>query len=112
MPAGLPTNSARSTNQVTPLVAYTATARGYFASGTQKRADFDNPVSRARLTRATSLASELRVTPNQVALAWLMNQPFPVVPITGTHSVTHLREALAAADVVLTPQQVRWLNNG
>lgn len=95
-----------------PLVAYTATARGYFASGTQKRADFDNSVSRARLTRAIGLASELNVTPNQVALAWLMNQPFPVVPITGTHSVAHLREALAAADIMLTPEQVRWLRDG
>jgi len=95
-----------------PLVAYTATASGYFAPGAEKRADFDNPVSRERLKRAEQLAKELGVTANQVALAWLINQSFPVFPITGTHNTRHLRENLAAADVILTPEQVRWLARG
>ncbi|MFO7957032.1 MAG: aldo/keto reductase [Candidatus Brocadiia bacterium] len=95
-----------------PLVAYTATARGYFAPDTEKRADFDNPVSRGRLERAEQLAEKLGVTANQVALAWLMNQSFPAIPITGTHNAQHLRENMAAADIDLTPEQVRWLANG
>jgi aryl-alcohol dehydrogenase-like predicted oxidoreductase len=94
------------------LAAYTATARGYFAPGTEKREDFDNPLSRERRRRAEQLAEEMGLTANQVALAWLMNQSFPVFPITGTQSVQHLRENLGAAHVELSPEQVAWLAGG
>jgi aryl-alcohol dehydrogenase-like predicted oxidoreductase len=95
-----------------PLFAYTSTASGYFAPGARKRPAFDNDLSRARLKRAKELASELGATPNQVALAWLLNQPFPAVPITGTSDVDHLSEALAAVEIRLTPDQVTWLRDG
>ena len=35
-----------------------------------------------------------------------------VVPMTGTTSVEHLRDALGAAAVALTGEQVRWLRDG
>jgi aryl-alcohol dehydrogenase-like predicted oxidoreductase len=95
-----------------PAMAFTATARGYFAPGTEKRPDFDNPTSQARLARARSLASELGATANQVALAWLTSHDFPVFPITGTGKVEHLREAAAATDLTLTRAQVAWLATG
>jgi aryl-alcohol dehydrogenase-like predicted oxidoreductase len=95
-----------------PIFAYTSTASGYFAPGTRKRADFDNPTSRGRRKRAEELASELGVTANQVALAWLLNQPFPVVPITGTSNLEHLAEAVAAVEIELTPDQLSWLRDG
>jgi aryl-alcohol dehydrogenase-like predicted oxidoreductase len=95
-----------------PLFAYTSTASGYFAPGTRKRADFDNATSKARRKRAEKLASDLGVTANQIALAWLLNQPFPVVPITGTSNAEHLAEAMAAVEIRLTAEQVARLRDG
>jgi len=47
-----------------------------------------------------------------VALAYLMCQSFPVIPILGTLKVPHLEEDLAADQVRLTPEQVCWLREG
>ena len=91
-------------------MAYSPTACGYFASADPPaRRAFDNPVSRERHRRARHLAAELGATPNQIALAWLMSHPFPVVPILGTTKREHLADALAAASVPLSPEQARWL---
>ncbi|HEY8588619.1 MAG TPA: aldo/keto reductase [Naasia sp.] len=52
------------------------------------------------------VASEVGATPAQVALAWLLAQGEDVVPIPGTKRVSRLEENAAAADVVLTVEQV------
>lgn len=67
-----------------PLVAYSSTARGFFASAGKRREGYDTAANRARLSRAQELAAELKCTANQVAIAWLRGQAFPVVAITGT----------------------------
>ncbi len=41
------------------------------------------------------------VTLGQLALAWLMQQPGPVIPLVGTANPDHIAEATAAVDVVL-----------
>ena len=93
-----------------PVVPYTSTAAGYFASGGEKaRGVYDNEVTRTRLTRTKELAGELNATPGQIALAWLLNQPFPVVPIIGARDPEHLREDLGAANVRLSPEQLARL---
>jgi aryl-alcohol dehydrogenase-like predicted oxidoreductase len=95
------------------VMAYSSTACGYFATGGQSAAkSFDNPTSRARLARAQELALLCGCSVNQVALAWLMHQDFPVVPIIGTTKMEHLEDALGAAEIKLTPEQVRWLREG
>lgn len=96
-----------------PVMPYTPNAQGYFATAGQRgRERFDNPVSRQRLARARQLADELGRTPGQIALAYLMNHPFPVIPILGTGKPDHLAEAVAAAEIHLTAEQVRWLRDG
>ena len=93
-----------------PVIPYTSTAAGYFASGGERaKGAYDNPVTRTRLTEAQKLALELNATPGQIALAWLLHQPFPVVPILGTHHPEHLREDLGAANVRLSSGQVAAL---
>ena len=93
-----------------PAFCYSPTARGYFATaGGKAAAAFDHPESRARLARAQELAVKKAATPNQIALAWLRAQKFPVVPILGPSSEDHLLNALGAADVHLTPDETRWL---
>jgi aryl-alcohol dehydrogenase-like predicted oxidoreductase len=42
------------------------------------------------------------VTPGQLALAWVLHQGDDVVPIPGTKRVRYLEENVAAADVVLS----------
>jgi aryl-alcohol dehydrogenase-like predicted oxidoreductase len=49
----------------------------------------------------SGVAGDLGATPMQVALAWLLQRAPNVLLIPGTSSVAHLRENLAAAELVL-----------
>jgi len=49
----------------------------------------------------SAVAHGLGVTPMQVAIAWLLQRSPNILLIPGTSSVTHLRENLAAAELVL-----------
>jgi aryl-alcohol dehydrogenase-like predicted oxidoreductase len=57
--------------------------------------------NRDRYAPLRDLASELAITPAQLALAWLLHQGEDIVPIPGTRTPAHVDENLAAADVVL-----------
>ncbi|HEV3379366.1 MAG TPA: aldo/keto reductase, partial [Trebonia sp.] len=54
--------------------------------------------------------ARLGVSPQQVALAWLLQRSPSMVLIPGTSSVAHLRENIAAADLVLPDDAVTELN--
>jgi len=54
-------------------------------------------------TTLSTVAERLGATPMQVALAWLLHRSPNILLIPGTSSVAHLRENLAAANLVLTP---------
>jgi len=56
------------------------------------------------------IAAAHDATPAQVALAWLLAVSPVMLPIPGTGSVAHLEENLAAADLTLTPDEVRELS--
>lgn len=86
-----------------PVIPYSPTAQGYFASNGTKGQSYALPVNAVRLRKVNALAEQRGVSPNQVALAWLMNQPFPVVPILGTSDPEHLLDALGAEDIRLDP---------
>ena len=93
-----------------PVMAWTATAFGYFGDSTSKNAaTYDNPVSQARRERARRLGQELGGTANQIALAYLGAHDFPVFPILGTMHPEHLADALGADSLSLTPAQRDWL---
>lgn len=55
----------------------------------------------------TRIATEKGATPAQIALAWLLAQKPWIVPIPGTKKVQRLEENLGAADVQLTPDDLR-----
>jgi aryl-alcohol dehydrogenase-like predicted oxidoreductase len=57
-----------------------------------------------------AVADELGTTPAAVALAWLRARAGTVVPIVGARRVEHLRDNLAGLEVVLTPGQLRTLD--
>jgi aryl-alcohol dehydrogenase-like predicted oxidoreductase len=54
-------------------------------------------------------AAERRATPAQIALAWLLAKQPWIVPIPGTTKLHRLEENLGAADVELSPADVRAL---
>ena len=57
------------------------------------------------------MADSLGATPMQVALAWLLQRSPNILLIPGTSSVAHLRENLAAVDLVLPPEALETLNS-
>ena len=64
-----------------------------------------------RLARAVAeLAERKSTTPGQVALAWLLHQGDGVVPIPGTKRRTYLEENVAAASVMLDPDDLATLD--
>ena len=57
--------------------------------------------------RIEEIAAGKGVTPAQLAIAWVLHQGEDIVPIPGTKSRARLEENAAAADVELTPEEVR-----
>jgi pyridoxine 4-dehydrogenase len=57
-----------------------------------------------------TVAEGLGATPYQVALAWLLQRSATMVLIPGTSSVAHLRENVAAANLVLPPDAIAELD--
>ena len=59
----------------------------------------------------SSFAEQRKVTPAQIALAWLLAKKPWIVPIPGTTKLARLEENLGAAAVELTPNDVRALED-
>lgn len=93
-----------------PVIPFSPTAQGFFAANGTCGKAYDCPENRERLRVVNRAAAELGATPNQVALAWLLGQPFPVIPILGTTNPDHLRDALGALDVTLSTEIMEELN--
>jgi aryl-alcohol dehydrogenase-like predicted oxidoreductase len=62
--------------------------------------------------RLKAVAGEAGLPPAQVALAWLMAKPAVTAPIVGATKPGHLEDAIAAAGVVLSPEQIERLDAG
>jgi pyridoxine 4-dehydrogenase len=62
----------------------------------------DGPVGR--------VATELKATPSQVALAWLLARSPMMLPIPGTSKVAHLEENIAAAALEVSDKEMRELS--
>ncbi len=59
----------------------------------------------------SSFAEQKKVTPAQIALAWLLAKKPWIVPIPGTTKLARLEENLGAAEVELTADDVRALED-
>jgi aryl-alcohol dehydrogenase-like predicted oxidoreductase len=57
------------------------------------------------------VAQQKKTTPAQVALAWLLAQKPWIVPIPGTTKLHRLEENIGAAEVELTPDDLRELES-
>jgi aryl-alcohol dehydrogenase-like predicted oxidoreductase len=64
-----------------------------------------------RLRRAAKLGAQKGgYSAVQVALAWLLHKPFPLVPVVGPHSGTELESCVNALAIPLDKAECRWLN--
>jgi aryl-alcohol dehydrogenase-like predicted oxidoreductase len=59
--------------------------------------------------RVAEVAAERGVTPAQVALAWLLHRPGVTAPIVGATKLRHLDDAIAAAGLELSPEEMTRL---
>jgi aryl-alcohol dehydrogenase-like predicted oxidoreductase len=59
--------------------------------------------------RVGEVARERDVPGAQVALAWLLHKPGVTAPIVGATKLTHLEDALAAAELILSADEIARL---
>jgi predicted dehydrogenase/aryl-alcohol dehydrogenase-like predicted oxidoreductase len=100
-----------------PNFAWSSQGRGFFTdrAGRDKR-DSEELVrvwyserNFARRDRAVEMAKKLGKSPIHLALAYVLTQPFPVIPLIGPRTLQELDDSLEALDIRLSPEQVRWL---
>lgn len=58
------------------------------------------------LDRLQQVASRYEATLAQMALAWVMSKGEDIVPIPGARKMNHLRDNAAAADIMLSPEDI------
>ncbi len=107
------------------LVAYSPLGRGFLTGQIKSPNDFAKDDWRRNLPRFSeehfhknlellacikTIADELTCTPAQVALAWLLQQPYSIVPIPGTRQITRLQENIKSVDITLNKQQLVRIN--
>lgn len=100
-----------------PLLSWSSQAGGFF-TGRYTKDNGDAEIRRVyysdanweRYRRAESLAVEKGVTTNDIALAYVLNQAFPVSALIGPHSLKELHSSAQALHVTLSPAEARWLD--
>ena len=102
-----------------PLLAWSSQARGFFSGRfAPEQRDVEPAIVRAlysdgnweRLRRARELAAQKNTTPTRVALAWVLRQPLPTFPLIGPLTLPELEDSLAALQVELSADELRWLH--
>ena len=105
-----------------PVFAYSSLGRGLL-SGRVTRENYNDLLDGAaktayaydvnfkKLDAARELAKQKNVSVPQIALAYLLAQPFLVYPIVGAASITELNELAAVPDIILTPEECDYLEN-
>jgi aryl-alcohol dehydrogenase-like predicted oxidoreductase len=93
-------------------VPFSSQAGGLFAKmeqGVQAPPVYRSDENRRRFERALLLAQRHGRSVNDVALAYLTSQDFPVFPIVGCRTMGQLAASIGAAAFRLEPQEVRYL---
>jgi predicted dehydrogenase/aryl-alcohol dehydrogenase-like predicted oxidoreductase len=65
-----------------------------------------------RRARAAELAERHGVDMINIALAWVLGQPFPCFPLIGPRTLSETRSCLRALTVTLSPDDLAWLEAG
>jgi aryl-alcohol dehydrogenase-like predicted oxidoreductase len=100
-----------------PLVAWSSQARGFFldSSGPDdpnadlRRVYHPIPSNFEKLARARELAKAKGVAPIQVALAYVLSLPAPMVALVGPATTGEVDSCVAASELRLTQAEMDWL---
>lgn len=99
-------------------IPYASQANGYFqrlatgaldAMAAGNRRLYDTPTNRQRFARIQMLAAASGLSITAIVLGYLRGQPFPTIPIIGCHTLAQLEDSCRAADVVLSAEQIAFL---
>jgi predicted dehydrogenase/aryl-alcohol dehydrogenase-like predicted oxidoreductase len=101
-----------------PLLPWSSQARGFFTDRAGPIDTSDKELVRCwyseenfkRRERAIELAEAKGVLPINIALAYVLSQPFPVFALFGPRTLEETRTSLPALDVPLTPGELLYLN--
>lgn len=108
------------------FVPYSPLGRGFLAGAVSANTQFDSgdfrnslprfapealKANQTLVDRVGEIASRKQVTRAQIALAWVLAQKPWIVPIPGTTKLPRLQENLAAADIMLSPDDLREIND-
>ncbi|WP_199614301.1 aldo/keto reductase [Paenibacillus alkalitolerans] len=101
-----------------PLLSWSAQARGFFSGRFRPDVRDDANIVRVfysddnweRLRRAEQLAKEKGMTTIQIALAYVLNQPFPTCALIGPGNLDELHSSHQGSQLVLTPEEMGWLD--
>ncbi len=80
-------------------------------SNEEKRSKDTSPRIKSLATELISLAEEIGHTPSQVAINWVRQQPYLVIPILGARSRKQLIDNLGCLDFELTSEQLKQLSD-
>jgi aryl-alcohol dehydrogenase-like predicted oxidoreductase len=113
-----PTDAAWHTQNQSPLFPWSSQASGFFTGRyspeNTSNADmvrvYYNEANWERYRRAEALAAQKGATANQIALAWVLHQPYPTFPLVGPRTLEELATTLPAQEITLTEQERLWLN--
>ena len=100
-----------------PVFAWSSQASGFFTGRYTPDVHANADVERIfysdqnweRLRRAQETAEAHGVTANNIALAYVLHQPFPVYALIGPRTVEELQSSLPAIDVKLSGEELRYL---
>jgi len=70
---------------------------------------YDQPTDFDVVERVAEVAAARQLPPAQVALAWVLQRPGVTAPIVGATKESHLTDALAAEQLVLTEEEISRL---
>jgi 1-deoxyxylulose-5-phosphate synthase len=102
-----------------PILAWSVLGAGFIAraaSGREVAEDetaetYLSSTNLARVRRAVELADRKNVTPIQIALAYALQQAFPLIAIIGPTSIAHLHDGLGALKVMLDEDERAFLES-
>jgi aryl-alcohol dehydrogenase-like predicted oxidoreductase len=101
-----------------PMIPYAGQSGGYFAKLIQGgvaalpdmlKSRYENPRNDNRLQAVRRLAEARGVSVNEIALAYLTNQPHQTIPIIGATRPEQLEDSIKAVDVVLSSEELEEL---
>jgi predicted dehydrogenase/aryl-alcohol dehydrogenase-like predicted oxidoreductase len=100
------------------LFAWSSQARGFFTERAHPDDLSDPELVRCwysednfrRRDRAIQMAKEKGVLPINIALAYVLSQPFPSFSLIGPRLLEETATSLPGLHVELTPEELRWLN--